>query len=124
MILPSYDCVQINCHQQEEDITHLFWKCNFAQNCWNYICPQRRRDGNIFQAFSDIKRKLKYPFAMDIIILTAWSIWISRNNKIFNNQTPSIETWKFIFLQEAKLLTYRMKKKHADTFKEWLQSQI
>jgi hypothetical protein len=48
MILPSYDCVQINCHQQEEDITHLFWKCNFSQNCWNYICPQRRRDGNIF----------------------------------------------------------------------------
>jgi hypothetical protein len=61
---------------------------------------------------------------MEIIILTAWGIWISRNNKIFNNQTPSLKTWKIIFLQEAKLLIYRMKKKHADTFKEWLQSQI
>jgi hypothetical protein len=61
---------------------------------------------------------------MEIIILAAWGIWISRNNKIFHNQTLSFTTWKVIFLQEAKFLTYRMKKKHADTFKEWLQSQI
>jgi hypothetical protein len=60
---------------------------------------------------------------MEIIILTAWGIWISRNNKIFHNQTPSFTSWKAIFLQEAKL-TYKIKKKHADTFKEWLQSQI
>jgi hypothetical protein len=124
MTLSSYYCVQNHCHQQEEDMIHLFWNCNFAQICWNYICPQRRRDGTIFQAFSDIKKKLKFPFAMEIIILAAWGIWISRNNKIFNNQEPSFETWKIMFLQEAKMLTYRMKKKHADSFKEWIQSQI
>jgi hypothetical protein len=61
---------------------------------------------------------------MEIIFLAAWGIWIWRNNKIFHNQTPSFTSWKVIFLQEAKLLTYRIKKKHADTFKEWLQSQI
>jgi hypothetical protein len=123
MTLPSYYCVQNLCHQQEEDITHLFWNCNFAKVCWNYICPQRRRNGTIFQAFYDIKKKLNVPFAMELIILAAWGIWISRNNKIFNNQEPSFESWKAIFLQEAKMLTYRMKKKHADSFKEWLQSQ-
>jgi hypothetical protein len=117
MTLSSYNCVQNHCHRQEEDMIHLFWNCNFAQICWNYNCPRRRRDGKNFQAFSDIKKKLKYPFAMEIIILAAWGIWISRNNKIFNNQTPSFEIWKIIFLQEAKLLTYKMKKKHADTFK-------
>jgi hypothetical protein len=61
-------------------------------------------------------------FAMEIIILAAWGIWISRNNKMFHNQTPSFASWKAIFIQEAKLLTYRMKKKHENSFKEWLQS--
>jgi hypothetical protein len=70
-----------------------------------------------------MKTKLKLPFATEIIILAAWVIWISRNNKVFNNQPPSLTSWKYVFLQEAKLLSYRMKKKHADSFKEWLQSQ-
>jgi hypothetical protein len=71
-----------------------------------------------------MKEKLKLPFAMEIIIIAAWGIWISRNNKIFNNHSPSFTSWKVIFIQEAKLLTFRIKKKHADTFKEWLQTQI
>jgi hypothetical protein len=124
MVLPSYDCVFNQCSHQEEDITHLFWNCPFAQNCWNFICPQRRRDGSVFQAFSDMKRKINYPFTMEIIILAAWSIWILRNNKIFHNQNQSFTGWKAVFLHEARMLTYRIKKKHADSFKEWLQSQI
>jgi hypothetical protein len=60
---------------------------------------------------------------MDIIILGAWSIWIVRNNKIFNDQNPRFNAWKAIFLQELQMLSYRMKKKYAETFKSWLQSQ-
>jgi hypothetical protein len=69
-----------------------------------------------------MKDKMKLPFAMEIIILAGWGIWITRNNKIFNNQLPSFANWKAVFLQEVKLPSYKMKKKHANSFKEWLQS--
>jgi hypothetical protein len=71
----------------------------------------------------DIKEKLQLPFAMDIIMLAAWGIWIVRNNKIFNNISASFQSWKAIYLQEIRLISYRMKKKHACSFKEWLQSR-
>jgi hypothetical protein len=60
---------------------------------------------------------------MDIIILGAWSIWIVRNNKIFNDQNPRFNAGKAILLQELQMLSYRMKKKYAETFRIWLQSQ-
>jgi hypothetical protein len=52
----------------------------------NYICPSINRDLLTFDAIIDIRNKLKMAFSMEIIMLAAWSIWIIRNNKIFNNQ--------------------------------------
>jgi hypothetical protein len=43
-----------------------------------------------------MKTKLKLPFVMEIIILAAWGIRISRNNKVFNNHPPSLTSWKKI----------------------------
>jgi hypothetical protein len=71
-----------------------------------------------------MKSKLNLPFSMDIIMISAWSIWITRNNAIFNNQRHDLRFWRFTFRQEISLLKYRIKKKHANTFKEWLQSQV
>jgi hypothetical protein len=69
------------------------------------------------EAILDVKGKLKVLFSNEIIILAAWSIWIMRNNKIFDNQAPN-------FLQELRMVSHKMKKKHVETFKEWLQSQV
>jgi hypothetical protein len=66
----------------------------------------------VIESFYDIRDKLKPPFAMKIIILAAWSIWIIRNNKIFKNQRPSFQSWKVIFNKELSLLSHRMKKKN------------
>ena len=123
LILQSYSCATLNC-QQEETLFHLFWSCPFAAECWDSICPQRSRNLSVLEAFTDIKEKIQKPFAMDIIILAAWSIWIIRNNKVFKNERPSFAAWKAIYLQELRMVAHRMKKKHADTFKEWLQSQV
>jgi hypothetical protein len=71
-----------------------------------------------------MRSKLNLPFAMEIIMISTWSIWITRNNAIFNNQRHDIRSWRSIFRQEISLLKYRIKKKHANTFKEWLQSQV
>jgi hypothetical protein len=121
--IPTYNCATLNC-VQEETLVHLFWSCPFAQECWDYICPQRTRNLSVHEAFYDIRDKLNLPFSMDIIILAAWGIWNIRNNKIFKNQRPTFQSWKFLFHQELHMLQYRMKKKNVQSFKEWLQSQV
>jgi hypothetical protein len=121
-VLQSYICV--NCDSNhEETLFHLFWSCPFALRCWKYICPQRIGGSSVLESISEIRDKLNLPFSMDIIILGAWSIWIVKNNKIFNDHNPRFNAWKAIFFQEMQMLSYRMKKKHAENFRIWLQAQ-
>jgi hypothetical protein len=56
---------------------------------------------------------------MEIIILAAWGIWISRNKKIFNNIMLTLESWKYLVFSELYLLSHRMKNKHIQSFNEW-----
>jgi hypothetical protein len=46
----------------------------FAEECWDYICPQRTKNLSVLEAISNMKDLLKLPFGMDIIILASWSI--------------------------------------------------
>jgi hypothetical protein len=117
----SYNCATLGC-QQEEIVLHLFWECPFAVRCWDYICPHRTQGLNVVESISIIKTNLNLPFNMEIIVLAAWSIWILRNEKIFNNIQSFFRTWKVINFQELRWLGYRIKKKHEETFKDWLQS--
>ena len=112
---------QLGC-QHEETLHHLFWGCPFAQQCWDFICPTRTPNLSVLEAFQDLKEKLRYPFYMEIIILGAWAICITRN--FFENIAPSFQGWKFIFLEELKLLKYRMRKKHERQFSVWLDSLL
>jgi hypothetical protein len=121
--ISSYYCEL--CHQSnEETLVHLFWNCSFSQECWDFICPTRDRNLSVLEAFADVRIKLNVPFSSEIIILAAWSIWMVRNNKIFNNQAPTFRNWRGFFIQELRMVAHRMKKKHVESFKEWLQSQV
>jgi hypothetical protein len=95
--LPSYLCVTAQC-QQDETLVHLFWSCCFTSQCWDFISPQRVKDVSIPKAIPDMKNKLRLAFTMDIILLATWGIWMVIYNEIFNNQTPSFDTWKFLYL--------------------------
>jgi hypothetical protein len=121
--LQSYVYTVDNCNH-EETLAHLFWACPFSAACWDEICPARNRNLSTFETIIDMRSKLKLPFSMDIIMISAWSIWITRNNAIFNNQRHDLQSWRVSFRHEISLLKYRIKKKHAETFKEWLQSQV
>ena len=120
-VIQSYQCVIESCNE-EETLVHLFWACSFAKKCWDFICPQRDRDLSILEAFEDMRLKMNLPFAIEVIILLAWGIWIVRNNKIFKDQNAEFNTWKAIFLQELRLLVHRLKKKHVNSFNEWINS--
>jgi hypothetical protein len=71
-----------------------------------------------------MKNKLQVPFSMEIIILASWSIWIVRNNKVFDNQRPRFACWKAIYKVELRWLQHRIKKKHRDQFNNWLEEII
>jgi hypothetical protein len=98
---------------------NLFWDCPFAVKCWDLICPQRASNLNVFQRLDDMRGKITYSWFMEIIMITSWSIWVVRNNVIFNNKRPSVQDWKFTFKSEMALLAHRIKKKHLDSFNEW-----
>jgi hypothetical protein len=49
-------------------------------------------------------------------------IWIIRNNKIFNNQEARWSSWKAIYMNELRMLKFRMKQKFYDQFVDWLQN--
>lgn len=108
----------------EETLQHLFWSCPFAAQCWDIVCPTRQPNLSIMEAFADMKQKLHVPFHMEIIILAAWAIWITRNNFIFQNINLTINRWHDTFLQELQWLRYRVKQKHAREFCNWLDSQM
>jgi hypothetical protein len=85
----------------------LFIRCNFAKACWHQtgiLIPQSRPVETTAQ---DLKNKLNVPFFVDIIILMCWSIWVTRNDWIFNNVNP----------------TSKCKRKHEEQFMEWIQEK-
>ena len=102
-MLEVYNCAIRDC-QQEETLHHLFWGCSFAKQCWDYICPTRTPNLSVLETFQDLKNKLHFPFFMEIIILGSWAIWITRNNKIFENITQNYQEWKLIYMKTIKVI--------------------
>lgn len=88
---------------QQEETLHLFWGCPFAAFCWNFVCPNKNVALSVLQTIEDMKQSLALPFAMDIIILASWAIWITRNNRIFPNP-PFISKMKGHLLHGAQFV--------------------
>jgi hypothetical protein len=74
------------------------------------------------EAFFGLKDNLKVPLFMEIPIIPALGYMYSQKKKIFKNQRPSFSRWKEIYFLELRMVIDIMKKKHANTFKEWSQS--
>lgn len=117
--LDCYHCVVRN-YQFEETLQHLFLSCPLLLNVGIMFAQTREHNLSVLEAFEDIKRKLNKPFFMEIVILAAWAIWITRNNKIFENIQPTFQRWKSVYFYEPDLLRHRMKSKHADAYFAWL----
>ena len=74
MHLPSYNCECCSMNI-EESLSHLFLSCPFAQSCWiklNIVLVEI----DPYLALEKIQEQLNVPFALDIIILFSWSIWM------------------------------------------------
>jgi hypothetical protein len=119
MALDSYT-YELCILQKEEKLRHLFYRCSFVERCWlqigvsvpTWLRPQRTT--------RYLKRRLRVPFAMEIIILISWSIWTERKKWIFNNEDPSIQQCMNTFKKEFTLLRHRVKEDQVPTMQSWL----
>jgi len=119
MFLPSYNCV-LCANNTEKTLEHLFLHCHFAEACWGLISLQVPNQADIFLAIESFKSQLHTPLFMNFIILLCWSIWISRNDLIFQGLHPSINSCRRIFETELVLLGHRVSSKHKALLEEWI----
>jgi hypothetical protein len=53
--------------------------------------------------------KLNLPFHMEIMVLAALRIWMTRNNKISRAQNPRFDSWKATYISEIVLVVHMIK---------------
>lgn len=116
MVLESYTC-ELCILQMDETVEHLFFRCNFAKNCWNSIGIPISRRMSTLQIVNWLKNKLAVPFYMDIR-----SIWTTRNDWIFDGKDPTVQNCRQRFFQETTMVLRRVTKKNVDRLKAWIQS--
>jgi hypothetical protein len=121
MNLESYTC-DLYILQKAEKLRHLFYRCSFAKQCMlqiGIIVPTSLKPD---RATRYIKRKLRIPFAMEIIILMCWNIWIERNIWVFDSVDPTVQNCKATFKREFTLLWHKVKEDHVLATQSWLNS--
>ena len=67
---------------------------------------------------------LPKQFATGIVILGCWNIWIQRNGKIFRNEVPSVNCWKFKLKQDLELLKDIIKAKYLGALQDWFSAHL
>ena len=82
------------CHH-DETIKHLFFQCNFARSIWSAIqigsnLYPPRNVANIFGNWlNGVDVRFKLLIRVGAIVLI-WSLWLCRNDKVFNNKNVSL----------------------------------
>ena len=61
---------------------------------------------------------------MEVIILGCWGIWMTRNDLIFQQLIPSVQSCRFTFKKESALALHRAKNSVVDMMKEWTDSHL
>jgi hypothetical protein len=107
--------------QSEETLEHLLLNRPFAVSCWNLLNPTVT-SGEPFAVLLSFKVQLNLVFFMDIIIIMAWCIRMSRNDLISIGIQPRIQTAKERFKAEFALGILRAKISSTQAMSIWLQS--
>jgi hypothetical protein len=81
--------------------------------CKELLAPNRSGGSHMAQIEKGktrhIRRSLNAPFAMEIIILMCWCIWIARNAWLFNEEDSSWVACKTHFKKEFAMVILRAK---------------
>ena len=117
MALQSHDCVLCD-HNTMKTLQHLFLLCPLANQFWASIGLTVPAFDNYIDVIISFRRQLDIPFFMEVIILSCWGIWMTRNDLIFRNQHPSLQGCQNTFKKEFALALHRAKNSVVDLMNE------
>lgn len=95
----------VMCHEEAENPTYCLFKCIYAQEVWRNSpiamdvdqWPDIEGKDAVLLGLHTIGKPLHGLFAA-----ICWSIWLARNDRVWNNKTPRVEA---IFNQAVSLFT-------------------
>jgi hypothetical protein len=103
VILTKDDLIKQNWHgsktcvfcPQDEIIKHLFFQCNFARSIWSVIqeASGLHPPTSITNIFGNWLHDINYKYRILLrvgAIALIWSLWLCRNDKVFNNKYSSL----------------------------------
>lgn len=121
--MQDYNCILCN-SASEESLVHLFILCPFAVQCWAWLQIQVDHNNDPFLNLQNFKEQLQVPFFMEIIIIMCWAIWKARNDFIFRQINPSLQSTKVFSRDEFQLLSLRTKRSFFPLIEQWLESLV
>jgi hypothetical protein len=76
--------------QAVETMAHLFFHCDFSRNLWWKIGMEWNEDMDHINMMIDGQRRSDNVYFKEILIAGCWSIWIHRNNIIFEHDSRDL----------------------------------
>jgi hypothetical protein len=120
MFLEEYHYALCQQLSKEETLMHLLFYCPFLNACWEMLNFHFADNLSIPQIFQALRAVVKVEFALDLFILVCWGIWMVRNDVIFRNQNPLLQSCRRYVLEEVKLLLLRVKSSLAPSLNSWI----
>jgi hypothetical protein len=103
-----------------ETVQHLFFECEFASHCWEFINVHWDASVRLSQNYMTAKATFTGPCFFEVFACAAWNIWKIRNELIFNHMPISIARWKVCFQSDLLLHQYRVKATKVQPLVEWI----
>ncbi|KAJ1255822.1 hypothetical protein BS78_K154600 [Paspalum vaginatum] len=110
------------CSSGEETIDHLFFECQFAQNCWAAIGVSWDTDIPLLDRVSHARTIHAVPMFIEVVLIAAWEIWKARNDKVFRQHSHNPSTWLNNFVSQCTLQSMRFTEDARTSFCVWLDA--
>ena len=121
----AHNTLYVLCDQQvEEDISHLFFGCGFAQSCWQRIGFNWTNIDDIHDRLATTQAQMHLPFFMEAFIIAARELWNHRNGIIFDGDSVSVQAWAVRFRQQLLLQLNRFREESQHLVSQWLESVL
>lgn len=103
---------------------HLFFECDFARHCWEFLHIPWAESGSFSEDFVHAKAAFPGPCFMEVFACAVWNIWRARNDFIFRNIQVSFNRWKVGFQSDLFLHKYKVKSMYVQPLVEWIASSF
>lgn len=92
------------CRAAEESVKHLFWDCSIAKWAWDYVRTWwsvlnklvSTSEFSLVKLFKMQRNKQCRKIWIMVIAAACWTIWLARNDFIFNKSKITKETLEFL----------------------------